>query len=170
MSVPDHPPVPDPATAGAAPVRKARFPVLGKTLAVGAVLVVLSLALHTITGIVNERQGRLHEAERSVADSLASRQILLGPVLQRSCTETWSSVQGEGKDSKTVAEKREFALLALPESLNVSAKAAIEPRYRGIFKVAGADEIERDLCAQGPSRVGGQMDGLRSEPAPLAPQ
>ena len=78
-----------------------------------------------------------HEAERSVADSLASQQMLLGPVLQRRCTETWSSVQGEGKDRKTVPERREFVLGATPATLAVSAKAVIEPRQRGIFKVNG---------------------------------
>ncbi|MEP7102126.1 MAG: inner membrane CreD family protein, partial [Burkholderiales bacterium] len=114
-----------------------KFPLLGKALAVGGVLIALTLALQSVSGIVSEREGRLHEAERSVADSLASQQILLGPLLQRSCTETWSGVQGEGKERKTVTETREFTLAALPESLNVSAKAAIEPRYRGIFKVNG---------------------------------
>ena len=59
-----------------------KFPLLRKTLAVGAVLIALTWALHTVGAIVSEREGRLHEAERSVADSLASQQVLLGPVLQ----------------------------------------------------------------------------------------
>ena len=114
-----------------------KFPLLGKTLAVGGVLIALSLALHSVSGIVAEREGRLHEAERSVADSLASQQSLLGPVLLRRCDETWSVEQGEGKDRKLVTEKREIALAAAPATLDVSAKAAIETRHRGIFKVNG---------------------------------
>ncbi|MET0207395.1 MAG: cell envelope integrity protein CreD [Burkholderiaceae bacterium] len=135
MSVPN--PLPDPLAAGVARVRAARFPILGKTIAVGLVLFALMLALQSVTAIVNERESRLHEAERSVADSLASQQIVLGPMLQRSCVESWNVLQGEGKEQKTVTERREFTLGALPESLDVSAKAALEPRYRGIFKVNG---------------------------------
>ena len=114
-----------------------KFPLLGKTFAVGGVLVALTLALQSISGIVGEREGRLHEAERSVADSLASQQALLGPVLLRRCDESWTSEQGEGKEKKLVTERREFALAATPATLDVSAKAAIETRYRGIFKVNG---------------------------------
>ena len=114
-----------------------KFPVLGKALAVGGVLLALTLALQSVGGIVAEREGRLREAERSVADSLASQQLLLGPVLLRRCDESWTSEQGEGKDRKTVTERREFSLTAPPATLDVNAKAAIEPRHRGIFKVNG---------------------------------
>ena len=118
-----------------------KFPLLGKTLAVGGVLIALTLALQSIGAIVSEREGRLHEAERSVADSLASQQSLLGPVLLRRCDETWTVEQSEGKEhgksGKLVTEKRDFALAATPATLDVSAKAAIETRHRGIFKVNG---------------------------------
>jgi inner membrane protein len=114
-----------------------KFPLLGKTLAVGGVLIALTLALQSIGAIVHEREGRLHEAERSVADSLASQQTLVGPVLLRHCDESWTSEQGEGKERKLVTERRTFALTATPATLDVSAKAAIETRHRGIFKVNG---------------------------------
>jgi inner membrane protein len=114
-----------------------KFPLLGKTLAVGGVLIALTLALQSISGIVAEREGRLHEAERSVADSLASQQAVLGPVLLRRCDETWTSEQGEGKERKLVTEKRDFALAATPATLDVNAKALLETRHRGIFKVNG---------------------------------
>ena len=118
-----------------------KFPLLGKSLAVGGVLIALMLALQSIGAIVSEREGRLHEAERSVADSLASQQSLLGPVLLRRCDETWTAEQGDGKESgksgKLVTEKRDFALASTPATLDVSAKAAIETRHRGIFKVNG---------------------------------
>ena len=114
-----------------------KFPLLGKTFAVGGVLFALTLALHSISAIVSEREGRLHEAERSVADSLASQQSLLGPVLLRRCDESWVGEQGEGKERKLVTEQRSFALTATPATLDVSAKAVIETRHRGIFKVNG---------------------------------
>ena len=118
-----------------------KFPLLGKTLAVGGVLFALTLALQSIGAIVSEREGRLREAERSVADSLASQQSLLGPVLLRRCDETWVVEQSEGKETgksgKLVTERRDFSLAATPATLDVSAKAAIETRHRGIFRVNG---------------------------------
>ncbi|MEO8835783.1 MAG: cell envelope integrity protein CreD [Caldimonas sp.] len=114
-----------------------RFPLLGKTAALAGVLLALTLALQSVSGIVAERQGRLREAERSVAASLAAAQTLLGPVIARDCSESWEAIQGEGKDRKTVIERRDFKLSATPTTLDIKGAAAIEPRYRGIFKVNG---------------------------------
>jgi inner membrane protein len=79
-----------------------RFALLSKTVAIAAVLVALMLALGAVSGVVDERAGRLHEAEASVAASLASNQTILGPILQRDCVESWEVAQGEGKDRKTL--------------------------------------------------------------------
>ena len=49
----------------------------------------------------------------------------------------WEATQGEGKDRKTVTERRDFKLSATPATLDVKGDVAIEPRYRGIFKVNG---------------------------------
>ena len=114
-----------------------RFPLIGKTLALGGVLVALTLGLHMVSGIVGEREGRLHEAERSVAASLASEQTLVGPLLTRDCVETWESTQGEGKDKKTVTERADLRVSQAPVRLDVKADALIEPRHRGIFNVNG---------------------------------
>jgi inner membrane protein len=114
-----------------------RFPAFGKAFALAAVLIALTLALQSVSGIVAEREGRLREAERSVAASLASAQTLVGPIVSRDCTETWESTQGEGKDRKTVVERRDFKLSATPATLEMKGDVAIEPRHRGIFKVNG---------------------------------
>lgn len=114
-----------------------RFPLLSKAVAVGAVLLLLMAGLGSVSGIVAEREGRLREAERSVADSLAARQTLVGPVLHRRCVESREVEQGEGKDRKLITERREFTLSAVPQSLEVDATSLTEPRYRGIFKVNG---------------------------------
>ena len=119
------------------PVPTPRFPLLGKIVAIVLVLLALTIALQAVSGIVAEREGRLREAEASVAASLASSQTLLGPILQRNCTETWETVQGEGKERKVVTERRSWKLAAAPAKLDVSAQVALEPRYRGIFKVNG---------------------------------
>jgi inner membrane protein len=112
-----------------------RFPILAKLAAIGAVLIGLVLALQAVSDVVAERQGRLREAEASVAASLAGSQTLVGPLLTRACVESWEVVQGEGKDRKTIVERRGHTLVGAPATLEVSAEAAIEPRHRGIYVV-----------------------------------
>ncbi len=114
-----------------------RFPLLGKAAGLIAVGVGLAWGLGMVGGVVAEREGRLHEAQRGVAASLASEQTLVGPVMQRSCVETWESTQGEGKDRKTTTERRDFTVLRAPNALQVDARASLEPRYRGLYKVNG---------------------------------
>lgn len=114
-----------------------RFPILGKAAGLIAVGVGLVWGLSMVSGVVSEREGRLREAQRNVADSLASEQTLVGPVVLRSCVETWESTQGEGKDRKTTMERREFTLMRAPTTLNIDTRAALEQRSRGIYKVNG---------------------------------
>jgi inner membrane protein len=114
-----------------------RFPLIGKSIALAGVLIALMLALQSVSGIVAERDGRLHEAERNVAASLASAQTLVGPVIERDCSESWEATRGEGKDMKTVTERHDYKLTATPATLDIKGDATIEPRYRGIFKVNG---------------------------------
>ena len=114
-----------------------RFPLLGKVVSLGIVVLALLTALIMVSGVVAERQARLREAQTSVSDSLASQQRLVGPMLQRRCEEVWETTVGEGKDRKTQTERRQFVLAATPKSLDIDASTVLEPRYRGIFKVNG---------------------------------
>jgi inner membrane protein len=106
-----------------------------KVSAVAVIVFLLMLALGQITYLASERQGRFHEAVASVEQSQAGRQAVLGPALMTSCVEEWSNEVVDGKTRKTVAEKREFTLTSTPRQLTVKATAAMEPRYRGLFKV-----------------------------------
>ena len=114
-----------------------KFPLLAKAAALGAVFFALAGSLGIIGGIVEERDGRLREAQRSVADGLAGAQALLGPVLQRDCVERWTRVQGEGSERKRVDEQRPLSLHAMPRVLRIDAAAATEVRQRGIFRING---------------------------------
>jgi inner membrane protein len=124
-----------------------RFPLLGKVAALTLIVLFLMLALARVAGVVAERQGRLQEAERGVAASLAGDQHLVGPLLQRQCEETWFDVIGEGKELKRIAQRRDFQLVAAPKQLDIDASAALEPRYRGLFKINGY-VLRADLAAQ----------------------
>ncbi|HET7862797.1 MAG TPA: cell envelope integrity protein CreD [Burkholderiaceae bacterium] len=114
-----------------------KHPWILKLLALAAVLLLLLWALAQVGGVVAEREARLREAQAGVANSLAGPQMLAGPILQRLCTETWETVQGTGRDRTRVAEKREFTLKSTPGTLGVDARATMEPRHRGIFRVQG---------------------------------
>ena len=106
-----------------------------KFLAIVAITIALVIALARIGVIVDERRGRELEAQRSVEQGQAGQQALLGPVLHRSCVEEWEVPVGEGTARKITTERREFRLTAVPEQLRVEGGIALEPRYRGLFKV-----------------------------------
>lgn len=114
-----------------------KFPLMSKAMALGAVLMGLLWALWSVQDVVRERDARRDEAERSVVNSLAGAQTVLGPVLLRRCTEQWPVESGEGANRKITMERRDVQLSLLPRTLTVNAGASMEPRYRGLFKVNG---------------------------------
>ncbi len=112
-----------------------KFPLLGKAGALCAVTALLLLGLNSIDNLNSERQSRQFDAERSLVDSLADEQTVMGPLLRRHCHERWDRTEGDGASRKTVTERRDFVLTAWPKTLQVNATAGIEPRYRGVFKL-----------------------------------
>lgn len=108
-----------------------------KLVILAGVTVLLSIVLMRIGWVVDERQGRQREAQQSVAEAQAGEQVLLGPLLQRSCTEEWESVSGSGAERRVNHERRDFTLSALPTQLGVDGEFKQEPRYRGLFKING---------------------------------
>jgi inner membrane protein len=112
-----------------------KHPVFLKMMAVGGVLLMLIFGLALIGGIVRDRQVHREAATSSVAQSLAGSQTLIGPLLHRSCVETWDVTTGSDASQTRTEQRREFALTALPDDLNVTTGAAMEPRARGLHKV-----------------------------------
>jgi inner membrane protein len=110
-------------------------PLFVKAVAIGAIAVLLSLALSRIGALVDERQNRFAEAEQSVEQSQAGRQALLGPLLRTHCTESWDVMYGRGATARSGVETREFIVTSVPARLDVTATATMEPRWRGLFKV-----------------------------------
>jgi inner membrane protein len=111
---------------------------ISKMGAVGAVTLGLLWSLWSVQGIVHERQGRQQEAEQSVANSLAGSQTLLGPVLTRTCIETWVTVQEDDKGHRRATSETETHVLRLPATqVQVDAEVGVTPRHRGMFTVNG---------------------------------
>lgn len=101
----------------------------GKVGGLVLVLILLLMGLGQITDLVNERQGQRSLAVQSVGKSLAGSQTLLGPLLQRACTEEWR-VSADKKI--TLTERREFKRYAVPTQLSVSGTNQLESRSRGL--------------------------------------
>ncbi len=114
-----------------------RHPLLAKTLAVTATVLLLWLALARIGFLVDERQNYQAQAVQSVQQSHAGAQTLLGPLLQRVCSETWPVVTGSGADRRSETQRRDFTLVAVPARLDVDTTTQADARYRGLFKVNG---------------------------------
>lgn len=102
--------------------------IFGKLGGLVLVLILLLVGLGQITDLVNERQGQRSLAVQSVGKSLAGSQTLLGPLLQRACTEEWTVTV----DKKTTTERREFKRYAAPTVLNVNGTNQLESRSRGL--------------------------------------
>ncbi len=109
--------------------------VLFKLLSLVGVVVMLVFGLGLISEVVRDRQHYRDEATRSVTQSLAGSQTLLGPIIHSACVETWDVPTGTGAERALVEQRREFILTALPDSLDVQGNAAMQERARGLHKV-----------------------------------
>ena len=112
-----------------------KFPLLAKVGAIALVGLVLVGVLARIEGLVWERKARGEEAVRGVEHSHAAAQSVLGPLLERQCSEEWDEVTGAGAERKVVASRRDFTLREVPSKLAVDSRTRSDPLWRGLFKV-----------------------------------
>lgn len=112
-----------------------KHPLFTKLAALLAVAVLLWIGLGLIGDVVRDRQHYRFEAVRSVAQSLAGPQTVMGPLLHSACVETWDMVVGSGNDRSVTEQRREFRLTAVPEQLNIEMDAVPEARARGLHEV-----------------------------------
>ncbi|MFL6696856.1 MAG: cell envelope integrity protein CreD [Vitreoscilla sp.] len=112
-----------------------KFPLLAKVGAIALVGLVLMLVLMRIEGLVGERKARGEEAVRGVEHSHATAQSVLGPLLERRCSEEWDEVTGTGDARKVTASRRDFELRQVPNRLAVDSRTRSDPLWRGLFKV-----------------------------------
>jgi len=109
----------------------------GKLAAVAGTVLLIWVVLLRIDFLVAERRATQREAVASVQQSYAGAQSLLGPILQRSCTEHWTESVGVGLAMRTEARQAERLLLVTPTEAQIDGDARSDPRYRGLFKVNG---------------------------------
>lgn len=112
-----------------------KFPLLAKVGAIALVGLMLVFVLTRIEGLVQERKARGDEAVRGVEHSHAAAQSVLGPLLERNCSEEWDEVTGTGNDRKVTTSRRDFRLRQVPSRLAVDGRTRSDPLWRGLFKV-----------------------------------
>jgi inner membrane protein len=112
-----------------------KYPLLAKVAAIALVGVMLLFVLMRIEVLVFERKARGDEAVRGVEHSHAAAQAVVGPLLQRACTEEWDTATGTGKDRVVTTSKREFMLHQVPNRLVIDARTTADPLWRGLFKI-----------------------------------
>jgi inner membrane protein len=106
-----------------------------KLVLIASTVALLAIVLARIGFLVDERRGYQGQAVESVEQSHAGRQALLGPVLRRECSEVWQAASGDGAARVLETRRRDFALQAVPQRLEVQSETVGDPRYRGQFRV-----------------------------------
>lgn len=147
-----------------------KYPLLSKAVAIGAVILLLCIVLARINALVTERQYRQNRAVQNVEESLAGAQVLLGPLLQRSCTEEWDFDIGEGKDRRKSTDKREFFLTGPSHTLQIDSEAKSDVRYRGLFRVnsyGGATTLQARWDQLGAMEPKPEYKGSRIQCGPM---
>lgn len=140
-------------------------PWMGKPALVVAVFTILLVPLNMISSLVAERAERRQAAQRELAGSGHAKQALAGLVLTRPTVEEFEEVTGEGAQRQSVTRRVEHKQQLFPEVSEITGRAQVETRQRGIFKLQvfqweGRLEGEfdlRQLAPIKPSRPGGRI-------------
>ncbi len=110
-------------------------PVVVKGASIALVGVLVMGVLGRIDSLVGERRLRGLEAVRSVEQSHASSQTVIGPLLLRDCTEEWEEATGSGADRRVAYEHEMRTVAQTPARLQLDGGTQSDVRYRGLFKV-----------------------------------
>jgi inner membrane protein len=110
-----------------APPRRLRYPVLLELIILGAIVIVLMVAIAMIRSLVAERTQRARNAQTEIASSWGQRQILGGPVIVVPFRVRMTDNLGNVHVSMNKAR-------FLPNRLAVRGTLVPERRHRGIFE------------------------------------
>jgi inner membrane protein len=112
-----------------------------------AVVVALMFGLSLIRDVVQDRASHKDSAASSVAHSIAGSQSVVGPVIHSACVETWDV---KGPNQSVVEERREFMLMALPDTLTITSNVGLETRTRSLYPV-NVFTLKAQVVAQYPN-------------------
>ena len=93
---------------------------------IGLLILLLLIPMAMITGLIEERQAKSHEAQREILDTWGANQVLSGPVIT-------VPFQGRKHDGELKLKNDYYHFL--PQSLNIVGDVNAKVLNRGIFKV-----------------------------------
>lgn len=106
-----------------------------KAAAIGALVLVLLVALSMVQGVVNERRALKQQVEMNIAETSAGPQKLKEPVLVIPYRERVTEWEPDSKGEKRVVTKEyQRHQVIVPESLVVEGVAEVTPRRRGLYR------------------------------------
>ena len=109
---------------------------LSKAFAVLGITVIILIALFAIEGTIDSRQTYRDEAVRSISDSYAASQTIVGPVLVRPFTVTSQTMEPDDKGVKhPTRHVRSGISWSFPHQLNVTGALLPSERRHGLYKV-----------------------------------
>ena len=107
-----------------------------KAFAIGALTIVILIALLLIGNIINDRQNYRNDARRSIEQSYASSQTLVGPILIRPFTITTHTPHTDEKGVKQITEHTRIgSAWSFPHELNVNGVLVPSERRHGLYKI-----------------------------------
>jgi inner membrane protein len=99
-----------------------------KGFLITALVILLLIPTFLIQGLINEREGRQHEAVAEVSSKWANAQTVTGPVI--SIPYLYNTTDAKGNMVRARSD-----LFFLPSKLDIQSKVVPEERKRGIYKV-----------------------------------
>jgi inner membrane protein len=107
-----------------------------KALAILALACAILIALHMVSGVIDDRVKYRNEAVQSIEASYAGPQTLIGPVLVRPYTQTVLTTEVDNHGvKKTILRKRELTGTTFPRELDLRGTIIPNERRHGLYKV-----------------------------------
>ncbi len=129
----DTTPIPsEPGASRASRLQGLRRSLTFRAFVVAVLVLLLLIPLAMVGDLVQERAGRMHEAESSISADWGGQQTITGPVISVPYEVLVRVPVGDGHESRKETRHAHF----LPEALEVSATLESFTKYRGIYKVA----------------------------------
>lgn len=108
-----------------------------KLFVIGAVMGVILIALVMVNSTINDRQQYRDDAIKSIEQSYAGPQTVIGPVLVRPYTQTTVVMEdGEKGTKKRVEHIAQLAATSFPHTLDVRGELKPSERRHGLYTVA----------------------------------
>lgn len=131
-----------------------------KMVVVSVLTGVILIALAAVYGILVSRESYREEAIKSISDSSAGAQQLVGPILVQPFTQTLDDVTIDDKGGRHVSSRRiDGSHLTFPTTLTIHGVVRPSERYHGLYKVTVYEfesQIEGTIEVP-PSKLSGQV-------------